>query len=184
MMIPFAIAAIESEDDRAFMTSIYLRHRALMLKTAWHFTREPGEVDDIVSETCVMLIQHLDTLKGLEETALRSYIVTTVKHKAVDFRRRSEREKDHAASFDEEQAEPAVSFEHKIAVQAEIDMVKRVLLSLPKREREALTMKFFEGMDDHEIAQTLGISEGAVRKYIMQGRNHLKAALYEGGEDV
>lgn len=33
-MIPFVILTIESEDDRAYMTLLYQRHRALMLKTS------------------------------------------------------------------------------------------------------------------------------------------------------
>lgn len=44
------------------MTDIYLRNRAVMLKIAWDYTRVPSEVDDIVSDTCDMLIQHLDCL--------------------------------------------------------------------------------------------------------------------------
>ena len=62
LIIPFAITAIESEDDRTVMTDIYLRNRAVMLKIAWDYTRVPSEVDDIVSDTCDMLIQHLDCL--------------------------------------------------------------------------------------------------------------------------
>ena len=183
MIIPFVIAAIETEDDRAFMEDVYLRHRALMLKTAWSFTHEPAEVEDIVSDSCVLLIQHLDSLKGMEENGLRSYIATTVKHKAVDFCRRKNREMDRAAPLDEEQMGPPVSFEHKIAVQAEIDMVKQAIVSLPRRERDVLTMKFFESLNDQQIADALGIAESSVRKYVMRGRAHLKAALYEGGDE-
>ena len=179
MMIPFAIAAIESEGDRAVMTDIYLRHRALMLKIAWQYTREPSEVEDIVSDSCVALIQHLEDLKAMEAGGQRSYIITVVKHKAIDACRKKAREQGRSAEIDAEQLEPPVTFEHKITVQAEIDMVKTVLLSLPERERETLTMKFFERRSDREIAEALGISENAVRRYIMRGRSHLKAALYE-----
>lgn len=177
-MIPFAIAAIASEDDRALMTDIYLRHRALMLKVAWEYTREPSEVDDIVSESCVRLIQHLDGLKAMDLSGRRAYIVATVRHKAVDFCRRKNREQERTAHVDTEQLETPVSFERRIAVQEEIDMVKKALAALPERERETLTMKFFEQKEDREIAGLLNVSESTVRKYIMQGRNRIKAALY------
>ena len=39
-------------------------------------------------------------------------------------------------------------------------------------------MKFFEHKSNREIAAILGVSESAVRKYIMQGRSHIKASLY------
>ena len=182
MMIPFVIAAIESEDDRAVMTDIYLRNRSLMLKVAWEYTREPSEVDDIVSDSCIALIRHLEDLKDMDAGGQRAYIAATVKHKAIDFCRKKTREEGRSADMDTDQLSPPVSFERRITVQAEIDMVKTTLLSLPKRERETLTMKFFEHRSDREIAEVLGVSESSVRRYIMRGRNHLKAALYEGEE--
>lgn len=184
MMIPFVIAAIESDGDRELMTAIYLRHRALMLKTAWQYTREKAEVDDIVSESCVALIRHLDDLKAMDQNGLRSYIITTVRHKAIDALRQRAREQSRNALLAEEAPDASVSFERRIFVQEEVDMVKRAFAALPERERETLTMKYFENKKDAEIAGTLGVSPDTVRKYIMQGRNHLKAMLYEDGENV
>lgn len=83
MMIPIVIMAIESDDDRAYMTDVYLKHRALMLKVAWRYTNDESQVDDIVSESCVALIRHLDSLKTMEEKTLRIYITTTVKIKRL-----------------------------------------------------------------------------------------------------
>ena len=182
LLIPLAIKAIESDGDRAGMTDIYLKNRSLMLKIAWQYTRVPAEVDDIVSDSCVMLIQHLEELKTMNAAGQRAYIAAVLKHKAIDACRKKLREEQRSADVDTDQLEPPVSFEHKIALQEEIDMVKTVLRSLPKRERETLTMKFFEQRSDREIAEALGISENSVRQYVMRGRNHLKTALYEGEE--
>ena len=141
-------------------------------------------MDDIVSESCVALIQNLDTLKKLSDGVLRAYIVTTTKNKAIDFARKKQRERNKILHMDEasmeEIAEP-VSFDRKISVQQDIDMVKQAILALPERERETLRLKFFQHMDDGQIAEILGVEENTVRRYIMRGRNHLKAALYEGG---
>lgn len=93
-MIPYAILAIESEDDRAYMTLLYQRHRALMLKTAWEYTREKADVEDIVSNGCVALIQHLDELRAMEGESLRRYIVVTVQRKAIDFCRQMQRRRE------------------------------------------------------------------------------------------
>ena len=85
-MIPMVIMAIESDTDRAYMTDVYMNHRSLMLKVAWRYTNAPSEVEDIVSESCVSLIQHLDSIRSMEEKTLRSYIVTTVKNMPGCFR--------------------------------------------------------------------------------------------------
>ena len=180
MMIPIAIAAIESEDDRAFMTDIYLRNQALMLKTAWQYTREPAEVEDIVSDSCVRLIQHLNDLKDMDESGQRAYILVTVKHKAIDACRKKAREMGRKQDVEGERLQPSPTFVHRIELQDEINMVKAALLSLTEREREVLTMKFFENKSESEIARELGVSESSVRAYVARGRNHLKAILYEG----
>ncbi|MBQ9264598.1 MAG: RNA polymerase sigma factor [Clostridia bacterium] len=183
-MIPMVIMAIESDDDRAYMTELYLQHRALMLKIAWKYTKDPSEVDDIVSDSCMALIQNMDTIKKLSGSALRAYIVTTTKNKAIDFIRKKQREQNKILHMDEASlegiAEP-MSFDRKISVQQDIDMVKKAILALPERERETLRLKFFQHMNDGQIAEIMGVAENSVRRYIMRGRSHLKAALYEGG---
>lgn len=186
IMIPLVILAIESDDDRAYMTELYRQHHPLMLKTAWKYTRVLSEVEDIVSDSCVALIRHLDDVKKLSEGEKRAYIVTTTKNKAVDLFRKKQR--DHARlhpmeeSDLEQMAEP-VSFERKISVREDLEQVKAAILALPEKERDTLRLKFFHHRSDRQIAEALGISEGAVRRHIMRGRNHLKAALYEGGGD-
>lgn len=60
-------------------------------------------------------------------------------------------------------------------------MVKRLLLSLPEREREVLKLKYFEGKDNTQISEILGVAENSVRRYLMRARSALKTILYEGG---
>ena len=185
-MIPMVIMAIESDDDRAYMTDLYRQHRALMMKITWKYTKDLSEVDDIVSESCVALIQNIDTLRKLSDSALRAYIATVVRNKAIDLARKKQREQSKILHMDEnilEQIAEPISFERKISVQQDIDMVKQAILALPERERETLRMKFFLQLSDSQIAERLGVAENSVRRYIIRGRNHLKAVLYEGGAE-
>ena len=80
MMIPMVIMAIESDDDRAYMTVLYERHYPLMLKMAWKYTNELLNVEDIVSDSCTAIIERLDTVRSLNEKAQTKYIVTTVRN--------------------------------------------------------------------------------------------------------
>lgn len=93
IMIPAVIMAIESDDDRAYMTDIYLKHHALMLKTAWTFTRVKAEVEDIVSDSCVSMIDNLQKLRTMEDHETRSYIVNIVRNTAINHWRKKQREK-------------------------------------------------------------------------------------------
>ena len=185
IMLPLVILALESEEDRALMTRLYLDHRALMLKIAWKYFDAPAEVDDVVSDACLALIQHLDELRTLPGDSLRAYVITTTRRKAIDRYRQKKRNQGKFVSMGPEDLEKAAegpSFERQIELQAEIDMVKRALLSLPANQRETLKLRFFENRDVPQIAEALGVSEETVRGYILRGRRRLKAALYKGGE--
>ena len=181
LIIPTVILAIDSDSDRAYMTLLYKQHHALMLKTAWEFTRERADVEDIVSDSCASLIEKIETIRHLECNALRAYIVTTVRNTAIDFCRKQQRTNARFLHVDEEvtaRMADHTSIENKIMLRDEIAQVKRALLDLPERERDVLRMKIQKGMNDKEIAEAVGLAESSVRKYVARARNHLKEALY------
>lgn len=90
ILMPMVILTIDDDNDRAYMTRLYREYRALMLKTAWEYSKDNETVEDIVSESCIALIRHIDQLKAMDKAAIRSYIVITVRNKAIDdFRKQS-----------------------------------------------------------------------------------------------
>ncbi len=79
MMLPMVIQLIDNDDDRAWMTSLYEKECRVMFRTARAYTNQQADAEDIVSESCVHLIEHLDTIRGMESKKLSMYIVHTVK---------------------------------------------------------------------------------------------------------
>lgn len=180
-MIPFVILTLESEEDRAYMTLIYQRHRALMLKIAWEFTREKADVEDIVSDSCVALINNLDALRALESHHQRKYIAVTVRRKAIDLTRRRQREQAALHSADETtmaKIPDPENLEKKVLLLEELRQVQCIIRQLPQREQDVLRMKYQLGMKQQDIAEILGITESTVSTYTKRARAHLRAALY------
>lgn len=180
-MIPFVILTIESEDDRAYMTLIYQRNRALMLKIAWEFTREKEDVEDVVSDSCVALINHLDDLRTLPEEAQRRYIAAVTRSRAIDFCRRRHRENLLHMPVDDgymQRLPDDESIEKKVLLLEELRQIRALLHTLPAREQDILRMKYHQGMKHKEIAQELGIAESTVTTHLLRARSRLKAALY------
>ena len=185
LMLPMAILNMEDEDDRAYMTRLYREYRALMLKTAWEYSKDSGTVDDIVSESCIALIRHLGKLKAMEKGALRAYIVTTVRNKAIDELRRQNLRQKIFVSMDEEAVDSAAglaAFERKLNLRQELDAVKEAIGMLPPEQQDVLRLKFFHHLADREIAARMEIPETKVRTLIKQARRHLKQMLYGEGE--
>ncbi|NTV40409.1 MAG: sigma-70 family RNA polymerase sigma factor [Demequinaceae bacterium] len=55
--------------------------------------------------------------------------------------------------------------------------VRAALRTLPPRQRTCVVMRFYDDLRVAEIASALGLSEGAVKRYLSDGIHHLNAEL-------
>ena len=80
-----------------------------------------------------------------------------------------------------EEAEVAAedSVDENLIRMAEIDALKRGFARLSENDRPLLTMKYFDGLSDEEIAARLGVAKASVRTYLMRARNRLCQRLKE-----
>ena len=71
--------------------------------------------------------------------------------------------------------------EPEVQVQApQLDEVAAMLAGLPRQQRLSLALFYVDGLSVAETAATLGISEGAVKFHLHQGRSTLRGQLGEG----
>ena len=187
LMLPMVIMTMEDEDNREYMTRLYRDYQALMLKTAWEYSQDSATVEDIVSDSCVSLIQHLNQLKAMDKPALRAYIVITVRNKALDDLRRQALRRKKFVTMDEntlDSLEETTSFERKLSLRQEMETVREAIANLPADEQDVLRMKFFRHMTDKEIAARMEIAENRVRVLIMRSRKKLKQMLYREEDGI
>ena len=180
MFIPVAILSIGNEDDRAFMVRLYVDYRWLMYKVALSVVREPQLAEDMVSQTLCEMIDNLEKIRAVDCCKLRGYIVSFVRNVSVDFVRKRDRQGKYFFLTGEE-AEVAAedSVDENLIRMAEIDALKRGLARLSENDRLLLTMKYFDGLSDEEIAAQLGVAKASVRTYLMRARNRLCQRLKE-----
>ena len=180
IIIPVAILAIGNEDERAFMVRLYVDYRWLMYKVALSVVREPQLAEDMVSQTLCEMIDNLEKIRAVDCCKLRGYIVSFVRNVSVDFVRKRDRQGKYFFLTGEE-AEVAAedSVDENLIRMAEIDALKRGLARLSENDRLLLTMKYFDGLSDEEIAARLGVAKASVRTYLMRARNRLCQRLKE-----
>ena len=180
MFIPVAILSIGNEDDRAFMVRLYVDYRWLMYKVALSVFREPQLAEDMVSQTLCEMIDNLEKIRAVDCCKLRGYIVSFVRNVSVDFVRKRDRQGKYFFLTGEE-AEVAAedSVDENLIRTAEIDALKRGFARLSENDRLLLTMKYFDGLSDEEIAARLGVAKASVRTYLMRARNRLCQRLKE-----
>jgi RNA polymerase sigma-70 factor (sigma-E family) len=77
-------------------------------------------------------------------------------------------------------APPAVTPESAMVGRAEHERVVAALRRLPRRQREAVTLKYYLDLPEAEIAAAMGVSGGSVKTHLHRG---LAALAQDLGED-
>jgi len=75
------------------------------------------------------------------------------------------------------------SAEAVVLGRAEHTAIITALQQLPRRQREAIVLRFWLDLQFDDVARTLGVSVGAAKSFVSRGLAALRAALGRNGED-
>lgn len=183
LLIPLAILAIDNEDDRAFMTRIYLDYGRLMYSVAIEIVRDPHVAEDMVSSAIIEMIKDIDTLRKINSFRLRSYIASIVRNDSIDYIRKRNRQGKYYFMPDDDSILNNIPSEgtvdEALLRSAEIDALRQAIVKLSENEQLLLTMKYVDEADDSDIARLLGIGKDSVRVYLSRARKHLQRIIVE-----
>ena len=176
-MISYMVFVVPDESDREWFHNFYIEHRKLMMVTAEYYLSSRQDADDVVSDSLVALFQKMDTLRSMDENALRYYIIRTVRNTAFNHMRKAKQTNLHflhvSDSVKENMADNS-SVEVLVLCRDDLDMVRDVVRDLPEKEREAVFLRFEDGLDSEEIARIMDVSTNSVYRYINRAREHIR----------
>lgn len=139
-----------------------------LLRFAYFLTGGQAAAEDLVHDTFVKLYRadrHIEAL-GFKAYARR----TMVNLHRSRFRRVAAERRALAATGVAENAS---------AVPEPTDHVWRAIMTLPRGQRAVVALRFYEDLSEQEIAETLGVSNGTVKKQMHRAMTALRAALGE-----
>ncbi|TAL19765.1 RNA polymerase sigma factor [Patescibacteria group bacterium] len=133
------------------------------------------EAQDLTSETFLKLWQHLEQGKPVRNFNALTYGIA--RNLVADYYR--SQGKKPVAELDEETLSvlPDVKALAKLEKTAELSQVLSALKLLKDEYREALIMRYLDGLTPTEIAPVLGKSSGAVRVILHRSLETLRALL-------
>jgi RNA polymerase sigma-70 factor (ECF subfamily) len=138
------------------------------------FAAQEADAMDLLQETLARAFRRFDRFEP--GTNLRAWLVTIMRHAAID---RARRRRIEPISFEDEPPEasaqtpaPAVPWEQLLS-----DELVEALRSLRPRHRLLLFLADVEGMSYREIAETLGIPIGTVMSGLHGARLKLRAQV-------
>ena len=149
----------DEEDDKQFITNLYLEYYPLLKKQAYSITSDVEVVDDLIHDAFIKLIPKISLLRSLSRYKVTSYIVYTVRNVCIDYMRKKKRisQKTFIGSSDDiTQKIPDLqaATEENLIKNEEFDNVSQILLQLSERDRRLLYYKYnmeMEGSRDCSI---------------------------------
>ena len=158
-------AGVASAERR--LAALYERKAASCIRLAYLMTGDEGASEDIVQEAFVRCFAMLRDRRGPEH--LDAYLRRTIVNLSHDRHRRIRTVREHTAQpagHSSELPDPAA----RVAF-------AELLHGLPHRQRAALVLRYYEDLSEHDAADVLGCSVGALKQLVQRAlttlrRNH------------
>lgn len=149
----------------AFVTT----RQAALLRFATVLCGDSSLAQDLVQDALMRAHTRWDRIEAM--TAPEAYVKKMIVNGHLSFRRKFAR----IRLVDEFEARPAPG-DHAQRT-ADRALLAEELTKLPRQQRVVLVLRFYEGLDDAEIADVLGCSTGTVRGYASRALAALRIDL-------
>ena len=156
-------------DDDVVVALVTTRGRALT-RYGDLLTGEAHDAEDLVQDALVKVFGRRRA--GLQLAVAEAYVRRTMLTLYLDGWRRRGRwaQRRHLAAVADRAEGP------EGATTTRLDVVT-ALSGLPRQQRACVVLRFYEDMTVAEIADTLGLAEGSVKRYLSMGTHRLEALL-------
>lgn len=172
------VARLRERDSGAF-TMLYDRYSRMAFGLAYRMLNDPSAAEDVVQEAFLAVWRQADTFR-VERSAVRTWVLSIVHHRAIDRLRRSAAAREVSADAPEHEAERAddsVDVELEVGALIEARQVRSALDMLPAEQRRAIEMAYFAGLSHSEIAGELRVPLGTVKGRLRIGLQKMRALL-------
>jgi RNA polymerase sigma-70 factor (sigma-E family) len=159
---------VDRADEDAFRA--FVAHRsAALLRTAYLLVDRADQAEDLVQTALVRTYQAWGRIQDVG--AVEGYTRLVMARTAISWWR-GRRFREHATA-----TPPERPTSDDAEALAERDAVWERLRQLPARQRAVLVLRFYEDLSEAEIAQTLGITRGAVKTHASRALAALREQL-------
>lgn len=152
----------------AELAAFYAQERDRLVRFAYVLTGDVAAAEDLVQDAIVRIYRYR---KRSDDEGLGPYARRTLVNLARSRFRRTRR----IGAL----VTPSASLDSTDATSADHDRVWRALMKLSARQRACIALRFYEDMTDRQIAESLGLSLGSVKRHIQRATERLRSNLRE-----
>lgn len=164
------------------MKNVSFRNDVLPLKNelfrlALRITLDRADAEDVVQETMIKVWSKRDSWNDIDN--VEAFSMTICRNLALDHAKRRENDNERLdADNVREPVAPSDPFEQAVN-QDRVQIVRRIVDSLPEKQRSCIQLRDFEGKQYKEIASILTITEEQVKVNIFRARQTIKQKFLE-----
>jgi len=149
------------------LADLYEEYEKMLRRYALSLTRDKDRADDLVQETFIRAMSHLQLLGILTPPQRRAWLYRTLKNLFLDELNACQRRENLAAQLAWQT--PLVS-----ELPAEV-MSPNPFELVPEQYRDLVEMRYIQGMNSRKIAKELGISDATVRSRLHLALKKMRA---------
>jgi RNA polymerase sigma-70 factor, ECF subfamily len=170
------LARIQDGDPQA-LGELYDRRGAQAYRVALSVCRDRGCAEDAVQEAFISVWRGRDRYRA-ERGAVCTWLMTIVRHRAVDQLRRNERHSARRADqeiLDRHSAGDDVAAD--VIAASEANRLRGLLAELPVAQQEVIDLAYFGQLSHTEIARQLALPPGTVKGRMRLAMHKLRDGL-------
>ena len=168
-------AAVRANDEEA-LGILFLRYHDQLLRYGMKLTSDSMLVEDSIQELFIQLLQNSDRYFNIKN--FKAYLFTAFRR---DLQKKLQKLTKNRVNQYQQSLPVEIEFtEGDLAGYSEKDNLRQILVeilnSLPWRQREALFLRYYNGLSTKEIAEVMGINDQTVLNTLYKGLKKVKDA--------
>jgi len=158
--------------DFAAFGELYGIYLDRIYRYVFYQVKDKMTAEDITEEVFIKAWKAINSCKGREQT-FSPWLYRIAHNHVIDIFRSQPRERTIEMETVAELSHPEVEVETELDHQELLDGIA----CLPPNQRQVITLKFIEELDNHEIGQIMGKNQGAIRVLQMRALAKLREKL-------
>ncbi len=154
---------------------LYASHYRQLVRLSVLLVRDPETAEEVVQDSFVAMHGRWRSLREPEKGL--AYLRQTVVNRSRSVLRRRGVASRYVASQPDAASALAPGADESALVSERRQAVLGALGKLPSRQREVMVLRYYLDLDEATIAETLGISRGAVKSHASRGAATLRTLL-------
>lgn len=171
-----ALLACSGEGNELAFTRLYRVTSPRVFGLALHILSDPADAEEATVETYAAIWRHARSYDPGQGSPI-AWILSITRSKAIDLLRARRRRPQTVSGPGDALADPRRTPEAQTSVGERCDQMRRALDGLPRAQRVAIELVYFEGMSHREVSDALGEPLGTVKSRIRLGMASLRREL-------